>query len=84
MAARVAGEALLMSIVGGAVGAGLARAIVNPSVFSGGGFIPPFGVSTFNLFVGLGLGAVIGALSGAIPATMAARLKIVDALRRVA
>jgi ABC-type antimicrobial peptide transport system permease subunit len=32
----------------------------------------------------MGLSVVIGVLAGLIPATMAARLKIVDALRRVA
>jgi ABC-type antimicrobial peptide transport system permease subunit len=34
--------------------------------------------------VGLGLSVVIGLLAALIPATMASRLKIVDALRRVA
>jgi len=80
----IAGEALLMSIVGGIVGVAIARAIVNPAIFSGGGFIPPFGVNGLNIAIGLILSGVIGVLAGAIPATMAARLKIVDALRRVA
>jgi len=80
----IAGEALLMSIVGGIVGVGLARTIVNPAIFSGGGFIPAFGVNGLNIAIGLILSGVIGVLAGAIPATMAARLRIVDALRRVA
>jgi putative ABC transport system permease protein len=80
----IAGEALMMSIVGGIVGVVLAKAIVNPKLFSGGGFIPPFGVNGLNVAIGLALSAVIGMLSGSIPATMASRLKIVDALRRVA
>jgi putative ABC transport system permease protein len=80
----VAGEALLMSIVGGLVGAGLARAIVTPAIFPGAGFIPPFAVNGFNVLVGLLLSAVIGVVAGVIPATMAARLRIVDALRQVA
>jgi ABC-type antimicrobial peptide transport system permease subunit len=33
--------------------------------------------------LGLALGGLIGLLAGLIPATMAARLKVVDALRRV-
>ncbi len=82
--ALVAGEGLLMAVVGGIVGVAIARALVNPSVLTGGGFIPPFGVNRLNMTIGLVLSAVIGVLSGAIPATMAARLKIVDALRRVA
>jgi ABC-type lipoprotein release transport system permease subunit len=34
--------------------------------------------------VGIGLSILIGLLAAVIPATMASRLKIVDALRRVA
>jgi putative ABC transport system permease protein len=81
----VAGEALLMAVVGGALGAGLARALVNAHVMSmSAAFIPEFGVSTPNALAGLGLGALIGLLAGLVPATMASRLRIVDALRRVA
>lgn len=80
----VAGEGLLMAIVGGLVGAGLARAIIRPDFLSAGAFIPVFGVNNGNMMAALGLSALIGLLAGAIPATMAARLKIVDALRRVA
>ena len=80
----VAGEALLMSVVGGLLGAGLAALIVNPRVFGGGGFIPPFSVGPAIIGVGIALSALIGLLAGTIPATMASRLKIVDALRRVA
>ena len=49
-----------------------------------GGFIPQFGVNNWNAVTGVGLGGVIGLLAALIPATMASRLKIVDALRRVA
>jgi putative ABC transport system permease protein len=80
----IAGEGLLMSIVGGVLGAGLARFLVNPSMFTGNAFIPPFGVTGANVVVGVLLSALIGVLAGIIPATMASRLKIVDALRRVA
>jgi len=73
-----------MSIVGGIVGVGLARWIVTPDTMQAGAFIPVFGVTNMNAFVGLVLSAVIGILAGLIPATMASRLKIVDALRRVA
>lgn len=80
----IAGEALLMALLGGVVGAGIAKALINPNVFSGGGFMPAFAVTSWNVVVGLGLSAIIGVVAGLIPATMAARLKIVDALRRVA
>lgn len=81
----IAGEAVIISLLGGLVGAGLARAIVNGETLGMvGGFIPYFGVDTANAAVGLGISAFIGVVAGVIPATMAARLKIVDALRRVA
>jgi putative ABC transport system permease protein len=80
----VAGEGLMMSIVGGIVGVAFARALVNPNFLQAGGFIPAIGVNNANVAVGLALSVVIGLLAGLIPATMASRLKIVDALRRVA
>ena len=80
----IAGEGLLMSVFGGIVGVGIARAIVNPNVLQAGGFIPAIGVNNANVITGLGLSVLIGVLAGLIPATMASRLKIVDALRRVA
>ena len=46
--------------------------------------IPAVSVNTANVVAGLGLSVLIGVLAGLIPATMASRLKIVDALRRVA
>jgi len=80
----IAGEGLLMSIGGGVAGALSARLLVNPTFFPSGGFIPAVAVSNLNVATGIGLSAGIGLLAGVIPATMASRLKIVDALRRVA
>jgi putative ABC transport system permease protein len=80
----IAGEGLLMSLVGGVVGVALARTIVNPDFIQAGAFIPVFGVNTMNVVMSIGLSVLIGVLAGLIPATMASRLKIVDALRRVA
>jgi putative ABC transport system permease protein len=80
----VAGEGLLMALVGGLIGAALAWLIVNPSFIQAGAFIPELRVNNGNVAVGIGLSALIGVLAGLIPATMASRLKIVDALRRVA
>jgi putative ABC transport system permease protein len=75
---------LLMAIVGGILGVVLARVIVTPDFLQAGAFVPELRVNTTNLAVGLLLSGVIGVVAGLIPATMAARLKIVDALRRVA
>jgi putative ABC transport system permease protein len=80
----VAGEGLMMSVIGGILGVGLARAIVNPNFLNAGGFIPAIGVNNMNVLVGLMLSVLIGLLAGLIPATVASRLKIVDALRQVA
>jgi putative ABC transport system permease protein len=81
----VVGEGLVVSIVGGAVGAALSRLLINGEALGlTGGFIPAFGVDNGNVVVGLGLSVLIGLLAAVIPATMASRLKIVDALRRVA
>ena len=80
----IAGEGLLMAIAGGVIGALLARALVNPTFVPAGGFIPAVSVNNMNVVVGIVLSAVIGVVSGLVPATMGSRLKIVDALRRVA
>jgi putative ABC transport system permease protein len=81
----VVGEGLIVAVVGGAMGAALARAVVNAEFLGmAGGFIPLFGVNNWNVVVGIGLSILIGVLAAVIPATMASRLRIVDALRRVA
>jgi putative ABC transport system permease protein len=81
----VVGEGVLVAVVGGIVGGVLARAVISAEALGlAGGFIPAFGVTNGNVVVGLGLSLVIGLLAAVIPATMASRLKIVDALRRVA
>ncbi len=80
----IAGEGLMMAIVGGIIGVSLARLIVTPDLMQAGAFIPVFGVNNTNVVMALLLSAGIGIFAGLIPATMASRLKIVDALRRVA
>src|SRR5262245_5709686 len=80
----IASEALIMSLIGGFVGAVLARLIMNGETLGvAGGFVPNFGVSATNAAMALGISAIIGIVAGVIPATMASRLRIVDALRRV-
>src|ERR1700730_5233119 len=80
----VVGEGLLVATIGGAAGAVLARLIVNGEALGlTGGFIPAFGVGNRNVAIGLGLSVALGMRAALLPATMASRLKIVDALRRV-
>ena len=81
----VVGEGVVTAVIGGALGALVARVTINGEFLNmTGGFIPAFGVSNWNAAVGLGLSALIGVLAALIPALMATRLRIVDALRRVA
>jgi putative ABC transport system permease protein len=81
----VVGEGLVVAVLGGAAGAAAARLIVNGEALGiTGGFIPAFGVDNWNVAIGIALSAAIGLLAALIPASMASRLKIVDALRRVA
>jgi len=82
--ALVAGEAVLIAFAGGLLGAAVAAWLVRPEHFAASNFMPPLNVSSARLVMGIGLGAAIGLLAGLIPATLASRLKIVDALRRVA
>ncbi len=78
--AMVLAESVLLVLIGGALGLGLA-AVIGPAVgtMSGGAVnLPPVGLQSWLL--GLALMAVIGLLVGALPAIRAMRLNIVDAL----
>ncbi|HZX77422.1 ABC transporter permease [Lysobacter sp.] len=73
-------ESVLLVLIGGALGLGLA-AVIGPIVNVGsGGMInmPPVGLSSWALGLALMIG--IGLLVGALPALRAMRLNIVDAL----
>ncbi|MDH7453965.1 FtsX-like permease family protein [Luteimonas composti] len=78
--AMVLAESVLLVLIGGVLGLGLA-AVLGPVVgaVSGGAIsLPPIGWRSWVL--GLGLMAAIGLLVGALPALRAMRLNIVDAL----
>ena len=80
--AMVMGESLLLAVLGGATGLlliWLAAPKIYPLVEM---FLPVFYVPPATLSTGLALAAALGAVSGAIPAWTAMRLRIVDALRR--
>jgi putative ABC transport system permease protein len=47
-------------------------------------FLQNFKISTNTIVLALGVSALIGLVSGGIPAWNAARIRIVDGLRRVA
>lgn len=78
--AMVLAESMLMVVIGGVLGLGLAAAIGKAATAGSGGLInlPPVGLESWTL--GLGLMLAIGLLVGALPAIRAMRLNIVDAL----
>ncbi len=76
----VLAESVLLVVIGGVLGLGLA-ALLGPVLEAGSGGnldLPPVGWRSWSL--GLGLMVVIGLLVGALPALRAMRLNIVDAL----
>ena len=76
----VLAESVLMLLIGGAAGLGLAALLGPVAKVASGGVVnmPPIGWSSW--LIGVGLMAVIGLLVGALPALRAMRLNIVDAL----
>jgi putative ABC transport system permease protein len=75
-------ESLLIALIGGVVGLGLAK------LFTLGGdptrgLLPFFFLPGEAILAGLALTVLVGAISGLIPAIGAMRLRVVDALRRV-
>jgi putative ABC transport system permease protein len=83
----VLAESVAVGLLGAAFGCGVA-ALLMPLVRAGlAKMMPVFGtlrMGAGNWAVGLAIGLVIGLASGAGPAIAAARLRIVDAVRRVA
>jgi putative ABC transport system permease protein len=79
----VAGEAMLVAALGGAIGCGLAVLVFWNSDFTAGGFLPSFRVTAGTVALGVLLSVAMGFLSGLVPAVQAARLPIVTALRKI-
>jgi len=85
----VVGESLTLGLLGGVVGAALAWPFINYGVGrfieeNMGAFFPYFRLNTANLLLGLALAALLGAAAAAFPAWRASRLRVVDAVRRIA
>ena len=76
-------EAGVMALTGAALGLGFAI-VLYPSInFNGAGFLPGFKVATSTLVVGALIAVGLMLASGLVPAVRAARLPIVQALRKV-
>ncbi|HEY8041295.1 MAG TPA: FtsX-like permease family protein [Polyangiaceae bacterium] len=85
----VVAESLVMGLMGGVVGVGLAWPFINFGVGrfveeNMGGFFPYFRLEVPNMLLGLGLAALLGAAASAVPAWRASKLNVVDSVRRVA
>jgi putative ABC transport system permease protein len=78
----VLAEALLITILGGALGLLLASVVAKGASAALEQFLPFFDVPPQTYLVGAGVMLALGLLSGALPAVQAFRLKIVDALRK--
>jgi putative ABC transport system permease protein len=79
----VIGEALLVTALGAAIGLVLAQLASFGMAQGLAQFFPVLGMPTFTWAVGAVLVIVLGGLAAAQPSMQAARLRIVDALRRV-
>jgi putative ABC transport system permease protein len=73
-------EAGLITVGGGVAGALLAKALLTGVAT---GILPPMHVDARTVLLGIGVAALLGVVSGVLPAWQASRLRIVDALRRV-
>ena len=81
VSALVLGEAVVLSVVGGALGLGIA-ALLAPGVAKGiKEILPGFTLAWPTIALGLVIAALLGLVVGAVPALTAQRLRIVDALR---
>jgi putative ABC transport system permease protein len=79
----VLSEAGLIAVTGAVLGLGAAKAFYRAINFNGFGFLPGFKITTGTLVMGLGIALLLMLASGLVPAARAARLPIVQALRRV-
>jgi putative ABC transport system permease protein len=77
----VLGESLLIALLGGAAGLGLAWLIVQQGDPTNG-MLPIFMLPGRDVAIGAALIVVLGLVAGALPAATAMNLKITDALRR--
>jgi len=76
-------EAGAMALTGAAIGLGGAKLLYPAINFNGAGFLPGFKVATSTLIIGVLVAVGLMLASGLFPAVRAARLPVVQALRKV-
>jgi len=83
----ILGESVLVALVGGLIGVGVAFLVINlglsPVLEEAGGPFQYFRTPGYMFGIALAAAVALGAIAGAIPAVLAARLKVTDALRRL-
>jgi putative ABC transport system permease protein len=79
----VLAESCLLTMVGGAVGLGLAYAITPAIAQKLVSLLPMFFFPTRALLIGTGISVGLGLVTGIFPALQAMRLRVADALRRM-
>jgi ABC-type antimicrobial peptide transport system permease subunit len=79
--ALILGESVLIAIIGGTLGLGLAWLFVQNGDPTNG-MLPVFMLPSRDMAIGAALIVVLGLAAGALPALTAMNLKITDALRR--
>ncbi|HLG13442.1 MAG TPA: FtsX-like permease family protein [Blastocatellia bacterium] len=77
-------ESVIISLAGGLVGVVAAKTVYEFTGIEMGGFIENFVVTPGTVVLSLMASILIGVLSGGIPAWSAARIRIIDGLRKVA
>ena len=76
-------EAGIIALTGALLGLGGAKLLYRLSNFNAGGFLPGFDVTPRTLLLGTLIALLLMLASGLVPALRAARLPVVQALRRV-
>jgi putative ABC transport system permease protein len=79
----VLSEALVIALIGGLIGLGLAVLAIPVVGAALNGLLPPLLLSVSVLSLGLAFAVFVGVASGFLPGIGAMRLRVVDALRRV-
>ena len=78
----VLGESVLLTTLAGVLGLGLATLAASALAKMVEAFLPVFYVPMRSVVLGVALAMLLGLASGGLPAYLARRLTIVDALRR--
>lgn len=79
----VLAEAGLLSVFGGAIGILGAKLLFDATKFDANGILPGFELKWITVGTGLLISLGLGVLSGIVPARQAARLSVIDGLRKL-